>query len=107
MKLVQNIVLAEHSKEKTGKEPPPDALIMDKLKISLATTVYKARGKISGSIVESFIEPRASTTFFHPVYSLDGQGTSMTVSGAHEEFFNSDFGIWIGGKYFHMVAVYQ
>ena len=31
---------------------------------------------------------------------MDGPGPLMAVSGPHEEFFNSDFGIWIGGKHF-------
>ena len=37
--------------------------------------------------------------FGNPVYSLDGPGPSISVSGLHEEFFNGDFGIWIGGKH--------
>ena len=45
--------------------------------------------------------------FGHLVYSLDGPGTLIAASGPHEEFFNSSFGIWIGGKHFQMVASYQ
>ena len=67
-------VLQGHSKEKTGKEPPPDALIMDNLETSLATTVDKDSGNTSGAIVERFIKPRASTMFGHLVYLLDGPG---------------------------------
>ena len=37
--------------------------------------------------------------FGNPVYSLDGPGPSIAVSGLHEEFFNGDLGIWIGGKH--------
>ena len=47
-----------------------------------------------------FIKPRASAIFFHLAYSLDGPGPSIAVPGPHEEFSNSDFGIWIGVKYF-------
>ena len=36
--------------------------------------------------------------FCHSEYLLDGPGSSIAVSGLHEEFFNSDFGVWIGGK---------
>ena len=73
---------------------------MDNLETSLDTTVDKARGNTSGAIVERFIKTRVSTIFGHPVYSLDGPGPSMVVSGPHEEFFNSAFGIWIGVKHF-------
>ena len=38
--------------------------------------------------------------FGHPVYFLGGPGPSIAISGPHEEFFDSSFGIWIGGKYF-------
>ena len=58
----------------------------------------KARGKKSGAIVERFIKTRVSTVFGHPAYSLDGPGLSIVFSGQHGEFFNSAFGIWIGGK---------
>ena len=60
----------------------------------------KAQGNSSGGIVEIFIKPRASTIFGHPEYSLDGPGLSIAVLGPHEEFFSSDFGIWIGGNNF-------
>ena len=73
---------------------------MDNFETSLATTVDKARGNSSGAIVDRFIKHRTSTIFGHPLYSMDGSGPSMAVSGQHEEFFNSSFGIWIGGKYF-------
>ena len=43
--------LPGHSKEKIRKEPPPDALIVDNLEKSLATTVNKSRGNASGAIV--------------------------------------------------------
>ena len=73
---------------------------MDNLKTLLATTVYKARGNTSGAIVDRFIKPRASTIFLHPVYSIDGPGPSIAISGPHEEFFNGDFDLWIGGNHF-------
>ena len=94
-----------HRKEKVWKETPPYLLIMDNLEKSLATTVDKALGNTSGAIVERFIKPRASTMFGHPVYFLDGPGPSTSVPGPHEEYFNSDFALWISGKYFHMGAV--
>ena len=31
---------------------------------------------------------------------MDVPGPLIEVSGPHEEFFNGDFGIWIGRKYF-------
>ena len=73
---------------------------MDNFKTSIATTVDKTRGNTSGLIVERFIKPRLSTIFGHPVYSLDVPGPSIAVSGPHEDFFNSAFGIWIGGNNF-------
>ena len=60
----------------------------------------KACGNKSVAIVEIFIKPRASTIFGHLVYFMDGPGTSVEVSGPHKEFFNSYFGIWIGGNKF-------
>ena len=54
-------VLPGHSKEKTEKETPPYALIMDNLETLLATIVDKARGNTSGAIVERLIKPRAPT----------------------------------------------
>ena len=60
----------------------------------------KNHGNTSGEIVDRFIKPRASTIFVHPLYSLDGTGTSMAVSVPHEKFFNSDICIWIGGDNF-------
>ena len=63
--------------------------------------MYKARSNASGTIMERFIKLRASTIYGHTVYFMDEPGPLIAVSGAHEEFFNSDFvGIWIGGKYF-------
>ena len=73
---------------------------MDNLETSLATTVDNACGNASGSIVERFIKPRASNIFGYPVYSLDGSGPSMVVSLPNEDFFNTTFVIWIGGKKF-------
>ena len=69
---------------------------MDYLETLLAAKMDKACDNKSGSIVESFIKPRASTIFGHPVYSLDMPGPSMAVSGPYEEFFNSALGIWVG-----------
>ena len=73
---------------------------MDSLKTSLTTTVYKAHGNLSGAIVERLIKTRASKTFGYLSYSLDGPGPSIAILEPHGEFFNSDFGIWMGGKYF-------
>ena len=72
--------------EKVGMDPPPDALIMGNLETSLATAVDKARGNVSGAIVERSIKRRASKIFGHPVYSLGGPGTSLAVSGPYEDF---------------------
>ena len=52
--------LPGHSKDKFGKEPPQDALIMYNLETLLETTVDKARGNSSGAIVERFIKNIAS-----------------------------------------------
>ena len=60
----------------------------------------KSRGNQNGSIVERFIKPRASTIFVNMANSLDGPGPLIAVSVPHEEFFNSYFGIFIGGKRF-------
>ena len=78
-----------HRKEKVWKETPPYLLIMDNLEKSLATTVDKDRGNTSGAIVERLITPRASKMFGHSVYSLYGPGPSISLSGPHEESFNS------------------
>ena len=71
-------------KEKVCKENYPYALVMDNLETSFATTVDNTRGNASGSIVERFIKPIESTIFVHPVYSIDGPGPSISVSGPHE-----------------------
>ena len=73
---------------------------MDNFETPLATTVDKAIDNDIGAIVESLIKHIASTVFFQPAYSLDGLGPLIAVSGSHEEFFNSAFGIWICGKFF-------
>ena len=59
----------------------------------------------SGAIVESFVKPIASTIFGHQINSLDGPGPSISISGPHEEFFKSAFGIW--WIFYQMVASYQ
>ena len=59
---------------------------MDNLEKKLATTMDKARGNTSVSLVERFIKPRASTIFGPLAYSLDGPGPSILVSGSHEDF---------------------
>ena len=64
----------------------------------------KDHGNTGGSIMDSFIKPRASTMFGSPVYSIGGPGPSIAISGIYEEFLNSTFGIWIGGNHFQMVA---
>ena len=51
MNLAPKYFLPGHSKEKVGNETPPDALIMDNLETSLATTVDKDCGNTSGAIV--------------------------------------------------------
>ena len=89
-------------KEKVGKEPLTNALFMNNLEKLLAATLDKASGNASGDIVERFIKTRASTIFGHPEHSLDRQGQLIAVSIPHEAFFNSTFGIWIGGKHFQM-----
>ena len=71
---------------KLESNPHPDALIMDNLETFLATTVDKARGNTSVSIVESFIKPRASTIFGRLEYYLDVPGLSILVSDRHEDF---------------------
>ena len=77
---------------------------MDNLETSLTTTADKAHGNAVRAIVERFIKPRASTIFGHPVYFMDGPGALIVISGPHEEFFNSSFGIWISTKKFHIDA---
>ena len=44
-------VLLRHRKDKTVKETPPDAFIMDNLETSLAITVDKPRDNTSGAIL--------------------------------------------------------
>ena len=43
--------------------------------------------------------------FGHMVYSLDEPGPSIETSGPHEEFFNSDFGIWMGGFFAYGLCI--
>ena len=59
MKPVPKLVPPGHSEDKFGKETPPDALIMDNLEISLATTVDKARGNTSETVLERLIKFKA------------------------------------------------
>ena len=59
---------------------------MDNMEISFLTKLDKARGNENGSILERFIESRASTIFVHPSYYMDGPGPSISVSGPHEDF---------------------
>ena len=80
--------------------PTMVVLIMNNLDTESATIVDNICGNSSGATVESFIKPITSTMFGQKVYYLDGTGPSISVSGPHEEFFNSNFGIWIGGKHF-------
>ena len=105
--LSPNCVIPGNSKEKVGKENPPDALIMENLETSLDTTVYKAGGNTVGSIVERFMKPSESTMLGHPIYLMDGPGPPISISGTHYESFDSAFGIWIGVKRFHMDDAYQ
>ena len=100
MNTAPKFVLLGHSKDKIGKETPPDVLIMDNLETFLDTRVYKARINKSGAIVERFTKPRSSTMFGHLVYLMDGPGPSISVSVPHEIFLNSTFALWIGGNHF-------
>ena len=38
---------------------------------------------------------------------MDVPGPYIAVSGPNEEFLNSAFGIWLGGKYFQMNVLDQ
>ena len=42
---------------------------------------------------------RASTMFGYPAYSMGGIGYSIVESVPHENFFDSYFGVFLGGKY--------
>ena len=75
-------------------------MIIDNSYTLLDTIVDKACGKSGLALVERYIKPIASEIFFHPEYLMYGFGPSFAVSGPHEEFFNSSFGIWIGGNNF-------
>ena len=59
---------------------------MDNLETSLSPTVDKAHGNASEAILERFIKPRTLKKFGHRVYSLDGAGPSIAISGPHEDF---------------------
>ena len=59
---------------------------MDNLEISLSPTLYKAHGNASEAILDRFVKPRTLKMFGHPVYSLDGSGPSIAISGPHEDF---------------------
>ena len=72
---------------------------MNNLEILFATTVDKACGNASGSNVERFIKPGESTTLVHLAYLLDNPEPSIVLSVPDEEFFNSVFGIWLGGDF--------
>ena len=80
---------------------------MDNLETSLANTVDKSTGNTDEAIVGRFIKPIASTMFGYLVYSMNGPGPLIEISGPHAEFFNSDFGIWIGVKQIQMDATYK
>ena len=71
---------------------------MNNVETLLATTVDKDSGNASEDIFGKFIKPRTSRMFGHPAYSMDGTGPFISVSVPHKEFFNSAFGIWIGGE---------
>ena len=71
-------------------------LIMNNLEKSFTTKVDRSCGNASGTIVEMFNKPRASTIFGLLVYSLDGPGLLISISGPHKEFSNISFGIWMG-----------
>ena len=73
-------------------------LIVDNLEPLLAPIVYKACGNTSGFLVNRFIKTIASKIFVQLEYSLDVPGPLIAISGPHEEFFNSAFWVWIGGK---------
>ena len=67
----------------------------------------KDRGGENVALVESFIKPRDSTIFGRLTYSLDGPVPPIAVSGPQEEFLNSVFRIWVGGKLFYTEALGQ
>ena len=73
---------------------------MDNFQTSLATTLDKSCWNSSGAIVKRLIKSRASIICVYMSYSMDGPGPSIGVSGTHEEFFLSDFGIWMGRKHY-------
>ena len=100
VKLTPTLVLPGNNKVKVGQEIPPCVLIMYNLDSILATKVDKDFVNASGSIVERFIKPRVSKMFFCLEYYIYGTGPLIALSGPHEAFFNSAFGIWIGKKYF-------
>ena len=74
VKLAPILVTLGNNEGKVRKEPPPDALIMDNLETSLATTLHKAHGNANVSMVKRYIKSTDSTIFDHPAYSLDGPG---------------------------------
>ena len=84
--LVPNFLSHGTVKKNLGRTPPPDALVMDNLETFLATTVDKASGNATGSMLERFIKNRSPTMFGHPEYSLDGPGPSISVLCPHEDF---------------------
>ena len=85
-KLSPKCILPGHRTEKVRKNYPLDALIIDNLETLFAKTVDKSLSNESGSVVERFTKPRASTMFGHPVYLMDVTGPSIAVSGSHEDF---------------------
>ena len=96
--MASKFVLPGINKAKFGREIPPDALLVDNLETSLATTVDTSNGNIGRAIGDRYVKPEALAIFVHPGYLIGGPGMSIAIPGPHEEFFNSTFGICIGEK---------
>ena len=96
----QTICIPGNNRAKFCQGNPLDALIVDNLEKSLATTVDKYLGNSSGSIVVSLIKIIPSKMFRDLAYYIYVTGPLIRVYGTHAEFFNSDFEIWMGKKHF-------
>ena len=62
--------------------------------------MHKYIGNANISILQRFIKPRTSIIFGYLTYSPDRPVPSILVSGPHEDFSNSAFGICIGRTHF-------
>ena len=86
MNPAHNFVLPGNSKDKVGKETPPDAFIMDNLETLLATIVDKSHGNTSGAIVNRLIKPRASKCLETQYISWMGQGFQLQYQAHMRNF---------------------